>query len=59
MKCRGTSVTVALLPPSLPVVCAEFFPRAVQRYQSPLTDSLLYEAPYLAIESPPPRAALA
>jgi hypothetical protein len=59
MKCRGLTVTVALLPPSLPVICNEFFPRAVERYQPALADSNFYDAPYLAVDSPPPRAAVA
>jgi hypothetical protein len=54
MKCRGVSVSIGLLPPSLPIVNATFFPHAVERFQAVLGDSLLYDEPYLAVASPPP-----
>lgn len=57
LKCRGLSISIGLLPPSLPVLTAEFFPHAVERYLLPLGDSLLYDEPYLAVDSPPPDSA--
>jgi hypothetical protein len=59
MKCRGLSVTVAWLPPSLPVVAAEFFPPPIERFESPIAASILYEPPCPAVSTPPPDAALA
>jgi hypothetical protein len=59
MKCRGLTVSVALLPPSLPILAAEFFPPEVQRYEVPVVDSHFCECPFLAIPTPPPRRALA
>jgi hypothetical protein len=58
MKCRGLSVTVALLPPSLPVVSVEFFPPLVERFESLIVASLLYESPCPGVSTPPPDAAL-
>jgi hypothetical protein len=57
MKCRGLTVSVALLPPSLPILNAEFFPPVVERYEVRVDDSHLRECPYLAIPTPPPRCA--
>jgi hypothetical protein len=57
LKCRGLSVSIGLLPPSLPVLHAEFFPLVIERFQPSLGDSLLYDEPYLAVASPPPDGA--
>ena len=56
MKCRGLTVSVALLPPSLPVGLSAFVPRPPERFAPPAVESLLYDAPYLAQAAPPPRA---
>lgn len=59
MKCRGLSVTVALLPPSLPVTVAELLPLPVVVHAVPCTAENLYQSPKLAIDAPPPDAARA
>lgn len=58
MKCRGLTVSVALLPPSLPVSGVEFLAPPLVRFAAPRVESLLYESPSLAIASPPPNCAL-
>jgi hypothetical protein len=58
MKCRGLSVSVALLPPSLPVDLSQFFPNVARRFETPLGASLLYDEPMLAVASPPPDGAV-
>jgi hypothetical protein len=59
MKCRGLTVSVALLPPSLPAPSADFMPAPIERFLTPVDESLLYDAPHLAVEPPPPDAARA
>jgi hypothetical protein len=59
MKCRGLTASVALLPPSLPLLAAEFLPPIVERYDVRIGDSPPCENPYLAIPTPPPQGALA
>jgi hypothetical protein len=58
MKCRGLSVSVALLPPSLPVDLQQFVTDVVERFETPLGASLLYDEPVLAVASPPPDGAV-
>ena len=59
MNCHGLSMTAALLPPALPVLCAEFAPHVLARLEPQSGDSPLYDAPFLSIDAPPPRAWLA
>jgi hypothetical protein len=59
MKCRGLTVSVALLPPSLPALAADFWPAPVGQFSASLPEPLLYDSPHLAIESPPPDVARA
>lgn len=58
MKCRGLTVSVALLPPSLPAVSSDFFEPAIVRFASPLAAPLCYESPSLRVPTPPPDVAL-
>jgi hypothetical protein len=58
MKCRGLTVSVALLPPSLPAACGEFFEPALTRFSSPIAEPLLYESPFAGVSTPPPDAVL-
>jgi hypothetical protein len=56
MKCRGLTVSVSLLPPSLPALTDNFEPLVIERSLPQLGRSLLYDEPTLAVESPPPDA---
>jgi hypothetical protein len=59
MKCRGLTVTVSLLPPSLPVAAADYFPPVAERYEPRVGESFSYVPPFLLIATPPPRTAQA
>lgn len=54
MKCRGLTVSVSLLPPSLPACADRFEPIVVERFLPSLGRSYLYDEPALAVASPPP-----
>jgi hypothetical protein len=54
MKCRGLTVSVSLLPPSLPAITNDFEPLVSERYLPQLGRSVLYDEPILAVASPPP-----
>jgi hypothetical protein len=54
MKCRGLTVSVSLLPPSLPAMVENFEPFVIERFMPHLGRSLLYDEPTLAVASPPP-----
>jgi len=54
MKCRGLTVSVSLLPPSLPAFTDNFEPLVIERFLPQLGRSLLYDEPTLAVASPPP-----
>jgi hypothetical protein len=58
MRCRGVAATAAALPPSLPVMGADFFPLPLASYAPPV-DSILYESPIHTIAPPPPESAAA
>ncbi len=57
MGCRGLTVSVSLLPPSLPVTDLEFLAPPLVRFASFRVESLLYESPTLGIATPPPDCA--
>jgi hypothetical protein len=59
MKCRGLTVTVALLPPSLPVEMGDTAPPPLVIHAVPCMAENLYQSPDLAIDAPPPDAARA
>lgn len=56
MKCRGLTVSVAMLPPSLPALPEHFALLVLERYSQLLGRTLLYDEPYLAVDTPPPDA---
>lgn len=58
MKCRGLTVSVALLPPSLPAESCELIEPAVVRFIAPTAAPLLYESPTSGVPTPPPDAKL-
>jgi hypothetical protein len=58
MKCLGLTVSVALLPPSLPAASFEFVEPAVEHFALPASAPLMYESPTIGVPTPPPDAAL-
>jgi hypothetical protein len=54
MKCRGLTVSVSLLPPSLPAMTDDFEPLVIERFLHQLGCGFLYDEPTFAVASPPP-----
>lgn len=59
LKCRGLTMNVSLLPPSLPAAASDFLPPLVERRAAAAVESPPYDSPTLLVESPPPDAARA